>query len=62
MINVIRREPVLISDLVKMGLLLLTAFYVDITDVQQVAILGFVGAVLAVIVRASVTPAINLPE
>lgn len=60
MINFIRREPVLVSDLVKMGLLVLTAFAVDITDGQQVAILGFVGAVLAIIVRSSVTPAANL--
>ena len=59
-INIIRNEPVVISDLIKMGLLLLTAFAVDVSDGQQVAILGFVTAVLTVIARASVTPMAKL--
>jgi hypothetical protein len=57
-----RREPVVISDLVKYGMLLLTVFAVDITDAQQVAILAFVGVVLTAISRASVTPTVKLTD
>lgn len=62
MIDIIRREPVLTMTLVEAAVLLVTEFGLDLTGGQQAAILGFVGAVLALIVRSSVTPAVNLPQ
>lgn len=58
--NLIAREPVVtgIVGLVATFLTVLTAFGVEFTDEQSAAVLGFVGALLAlaVLLRSQVTP------
>lgn len=56
MIDRIRREPVLVTSLVAAVMYLLTEFGVTVTDGQQAAILGVVGAILAFVARSQVTP------
>lgn len=55
-----RREPALILAAVQAAIVLAVVFGVDITDDQREAILGFGGAVLALVtgaaIRSQVTP------
>lgn len=57
MLNRIKAEPVLVSSLVFAVLGLLLAFGVDLSEKQVAAIMGVVGAVLAIVTRSKVTPA-----
>lgn len=53
---ILGREPVLFYALAAAIVYLVTEFGVDMTDTQQAAVLGVVGAVLAVLARSKVTP------
>lgn len=54
--NVIRREPALAAGLVQAVLALLVTFGVDLSQEQVGAILAVTAAVLALVVRAQVSP------
>jgi hypothetical protein len=56
MLEAIRREPALVAGVVQAVLALLVAFSVPLTQEQVAAILGVSAAVLAIVVRAKVTP------
>lgn len=49
-------EPALISAVINTGLLALIAFGFSLTEPQMLAVMAFVNATLALIVRALVTP------
>jgi hypothetical protein len=62
----VKSEPVLvvvagIGGVVQAFMVLLLAFNVPLNGIQQAAITGFVGAILALIVRPLVTPVSSLP-
>ena len=50
------KEPVLIIEAVKAVLLCAVAFGLNLSDVQLVAVVTALGAVLAVFARSKVTP------
>lgn len=52
----IRSEPVLVTELVQAVLVLAVAFGLDLTGTQTAAIVALTNAVLAVLVRRVVTP------
>lgn len=49
-------EPALVSAVVNTGMLALIAFGLSLTEPQMLAVMAFVNAVLALVVRALVTP------
>lgn len=56
----IQREPALLVGIATAFLVLLTEFGVPLSDGQQAAVIGFVIALGAVIVRQSVTPNVSV--
>ena len=56
MIDRIRREPALVSELVRAVLLCGVVFGLPLTEEQTAAVLLVVGAVMALFVRRRVTP------
>ena len=56
MLNLIKNYPALLSGLVLAVLGLLLAFGVNVTQSQTAAIMGVVGAILAILTHLSVTP------
>ena len=57
--NVIRREPILLSGLVEAIIVAAVAFGADLTAEQVGAILGVVAVVTSIIARAFVSPALS---
>jgi hypothetical protein len=56
LLDKIRNEPVLVTAFVTALIALFVAFGLDLSDTQTAAILGVVGAVLALVARSRVTP------
>lgn len=56
MMNVLRTEPALVAGAVQALLALLVAFGLPLSDAQVGAVLAVTAAVLAVVVRSTVTP------
>lgn len=61
MLDRIKTEPALVAGLVQAALALALAFGVPLTDEQLGAIMAITAALLALVVRAKVTPA-RTPE
>lgn len=59
--RLLKLEPAIVLAFVQAMLTLLVVFGVKLTDAQQVAILTASGALLALLVRALVTPTAKLP-
>lgn len=55
------REPVAIAAVVRLGLLMLVSFGFNLSVTQIAAVMAFTEALLAVIIRQSVTPMATLP-
>lgn len=60
MLNVIKREPALVSGLIAAVIALVAAFGLDLTNEQVGAIMAVVAAVLALVTRQSVTPNVSV--
>lgn len=50
------RRPVMYASVIRLGMLVLTSFGVNITDVQQLAVIAFTEAVLLLVTNSYVEP------
>lgn len=57
MLDRIRNEPVIVTNLTASVCVLLVAFGLNLSDVQIAAVLGVVNTALAFVARSRVTPA-----
>ncbi len=58
----ILEEPALLMGLAQAALALAVGFGLNISTEQMALIVGFIGAVLSVVVRQSVVPTTKLPD
>jgi hypothetical protein len=62
MLDLIRREPVLVKELVEKGIALSVAFGLGLRGDQVAALMAVVGALLSVLARSQVTPVAKLED